>query len=68
MRKLKAILPARALPERERRLLEELERLMAALSPLGRLEAMRLANLAVDRDLAAEEAWEEGGLREVAHA
>jgi len=67
MRPLKAILPVQGLPERDRRLLEELERLMAALSPLGRLEAVRRGHLAIDRDLAAEAAWEDG-LEEVAHA
>ncbi|KGQ22326.1 hypothetical protein [Thermus filiformis] len=67
MRELKAILPVQALPERDRRILEELERLMAALSPLGRLEAVRRGHLAIDRDLGAEAAWEDG-LEEVAHA
>jgi len=68
MRELKVILPIEGLPERERRLLEELDRLLAALSPLGRLEAVRRGHLAIDRDLAAEATWEEGDLREVTYA
>jgi len=66
MRELKTILPIEGLPERDRRLLEEPEHRLAALSPLGRLEAAWRGHLAIDRDLAAEATWEED--LEVAYA
>jgi len=62
----KAILPVQGRPKRDRWPWKELGLLLAALSPLGRLEAARRGHPAIDRDLAAEATWEED--LEVAYA
>jgi len=60
----KPILP-QALPAWERALLAELLALLERLTPVGRIEALRLVNLLVDLDLWLEEQAQEG---EVGHA